>query len=163
MSRSNRRWGFVSFKQRAEGLWLPSCKRGTSICSCWNSKLNTCSHKRLKMHRIQNQFWCNSFFHYFCVSVSVCSQPVNKIIHFFPCLAPQGDLTGSRALSPLPWFPPQLFLINLRHSTPCIRQVCLSGILFPAAWNCILSLVSVAKQSSSLTASHFQAYYRVTS
>lgn len=162
MSSSNSRWVSVSFKQREEGLELPSCKWGTSIHSCWNPKLNTPSHKRLIIHRIQNHFWCNSFIHYFCVSVSVCSHPVNKIIPFFSCLAPQRDLTRSTALSPLPCFLPVIF-DKSEAFNPCIRQACLSGILLPAAWNYILSLANVAKQSSSLTTSHFQAYYRVTS
>lgn len=109
MSSSNSRWVSVSFKQREEGLELPSCKWGTSIHSCWNPKLNTHSHKCLIIHRIQNHFWCNSFIHYFCVSVSVCSHPVNKIIPFFSCLALQRDLTGSTALSPLPCFLPVIF------------------------------------------------------
>lgn len=109
MSSSNSRWVSVSFKQREEGLELPSCKWGTSIHSCWNPKLNIHSHKRLIIHRIQNHFWCNSFIHYFWVSVSVCSHPVNKIIPFFSCLALQRDLTGSTALSPLPCFLPVIF------------------------------------------------------
>lgn len=135
MSCSNRRWGFVSFKQRAEGLELPSCKWGTSVHSCWNPKLNTCSHKSLVMHRIQNDFWCSSFIHYFCVSVAVCSHPLNKIVPFFSCLAPRSDLTGSRALSLLPCFPPVIFDksealnpqhqagVSVRNPSPCCMEL----------------------------------------
>lgn len=94
----------------------------------------------------------------FIISVSVFSlfSSFKLIFSFFFLLGPSECFNWEQSTVPLALIPP-LHLITLRHSSPCTRQVCLSGILFPAAWNCILSLANAAKQSSSpilLTSRH---------
>lgn len=145
MSCSNRRWGFVSFKQKVPvgTQSLIPVASNTSKCTEYNTIFGAIS--------------------LFIISVSVFSlfSSFKLIFSLFFCLAPQSALTGSRALSPCPDSP------TIFDNSEAFIPLHQAGMSVRDPFPCCMELhpfISKCCQTKQLSnTSHFQAYYRVTS